>query len=378
MLTNIKIKSLFGLYDYELNFHDSISFVSGPNGFGKTTILKLIEALYSCDLQYLSGIIFDQFDTTLCDCDKITLISIKQEREYSDIEDESDERSIPKVKLVINLTQDNNSLAAFTYNANTADDTASSSDIMQLYMNTLSLTAIKDDRCIYLQSKDTQNSNVVKDINKQILSCKEVIAKELSEILTPDNDNIISEEDYNREYNSIYPELQKLAKYGFIKDIKLPYIASNAGFLSTYIRVLKNIVNASSKIINKLNALQKIVEKCEFANKNIFINADSGIRFIAQNETKSILYFEQLSSGERQIVLLFYELLFKSSINSLVLIDEPELSLHIAWQYLFTENIQSIIMANPQQQYIIFTHSPSIINNRFDCANDLFDIHSNR
>lgn len=377
MLTSVKIKSLFGLYSYELDFSNRINFVTGPNGFGKTTILNLIEALYSCNFKYISGVVFDYFEATISNKTK-TVISIQQIREYDEIDDGSDEpRSLKDVHLDICMVQDDVVISKFRYG--TSDNEAQSSgDIMQLYMSSLHLTPIRANRCAYSQSDTSQVNNVVKDINKQISLCKEIIANELSQILAPIVGKAISEDDYNNEYNNICQELHKLAEYGFIGNTKQAYSDANSGFLSTYIQVLKNIVNASRIVINKLNVLQEIVEKCEYSNKILSIKADSGIRFIAKNETKSILYFEQLSSGEQQVLLLFYELLFKSDIDSLVLIDEPELSLHIAWKYLFIENIQNIIGANPQQQYIIFTHSPSIINNHWDCTKDLFEINTNK
>ena len=49
MITSIEIKGLYGLYDYKLNFLDEnpVTIITGPNGFGKTTLLKIISHLYS-------------------------------------------------------------------------------------------------------------------------------------------------------------------------------------------------------------------------------------------------------------------------------------------------------------------------------------------
>lgn len=49
MLTNLKITKLFGLYDYHLQFsesgQDKIRFVTAPNGYGKSTILRFIDGI---------------------------------------------------------------------------------------------------------------------------------------------------------------------------------------------------------------------------------------------------------------------------------------------------------------------------------------------
>ena len=69
---------------------------------------------------------------------------------------------------------------------------------------------------------------------------------------------------------------------------------------------------------------------------------------------------QDLSSGELQLLILFtflYFFLEDPDQEFSVLVDEPELSLHVAWQQRY---IRSIIDANPQAQFVIATHSPEI------------------
>ena len=83
-----------------------------------------------------------------------------------------------------------------------------------------------------------------------------------------------------------------------------------------------------------------------------------------------MLSLKELSSGEKQEVILLYELLFKIKPKSLVLIDEPEISLHIAWQKEFLNDLQKI--ANLQKfKVVVATHSPQIINGKWDLMVDL-------
>ncbi|MDH0125770.1 AAA family ATPase [Brucella intermedia GD04153] len=72
-----------------------------------------------------------------------------------------------------------------------------------------------------------------------------------------------------------------------------------------------------------------------------------------------------LSSGEAQIFVILTHLAFNPSAqkDNVFIIDEPELSLHLQWQEMFVE---SIIKANPNIQYILATHSPSIVLDRID------------
>jgi predicted ATP-binding protein involved in virulence len=77
-----------------------------------------------------------------------------------------------------------------------------------------------------------------------------------------------------------------------------------------------------------------------------------------------------LSFGEQHELVMLYQLLFKVQPNSLVLIDEPEISLHVAWQVQFLKDLQEIIkLAN--FDVLVATHSPDIINDRWDLTVEL-------
>lgn len=65
-----------------------------------------------------------------------------------------------------------------------------------------------------------------------------------------------------------------------------------------------------------------------------------------------------LSSGERQILVIFAHALFSSNQSNVFIIDEPELSLHLNWQEKFASTIQTV---SPSHQYLMATHSPEII-----------------
>ena len=67
-----------------------------------------------------------------------------------------------------------------------------------------------------------------------------------------------------------------------------------------------------------------------------------------------------LASGELQLLVLFAFLYFSFDAPSQefpILVDEPELSLHVAWQYRYVDSVRE---ANGNAQFIIATHSPEI------------------
>lgn len=66
---------------------------------------------------------------------------------------------------------------------------------------------------------------------------------------------------------------------------------------------------------------------------------------------------EKLSSGEKQLIILFVEALLQRQKPYVFLADEPELSLHIEWQRNIIPAIREI---NPNAQIIVATHSPEV------------------
>ena len=64
-----------------------------------------------------------------------------------------------------------------------------------------------------------------------------------------------------------------------------------------------------------------------------------------------------LSSGERQILSMLYAATYQSDRGRVVLIDEPELSLHIDWQRKLLDRMAQQL---GQRQIIVCTHSPEI------------------
>jgi len=72
-----------------------------------------------------------------------------------------------------------------------------------------------------------------------------------------------------------------------------------------------------------------------------------------------------LSSGERQIFIMLAHLSMNRRLlrDGVFIVDEPELSLHMDWQNMFVDAIQT---ANPRLQLILATHAPAIIGGRND------------
>jgi predicted ATP-binding protein involved in virulence len=106
----------------------------------------------------------------------------------------------------------------------------------------------------------------------------------------------------------------------------------------------------------------------KFQHKTIRISKDKGFEAITA-ESKP-LELAALSSGEQHELVLLYDLLFRVQSNTLVLIDEPELSLHVTWQKSFLPDLLEIVSAT-KFDVLLATHSPFIVGDRSDLMTPL-------
>lgn len=133
--------------------------------------------------------------------------------------------------------------------------------------------------------------------------------------------------------------------------------------LIAYREALRKIVEVQEKNFNPIDRLLSAVNDF-FEGKRIVIVSPGGalpnpsslsIKFTDDVVSQSHVG-EALSSGERQILTLIYAT-SQMAQRDVVLIDEPELSLHVDWQRKLIPSMEKQI---PTQQLIVFSHSPVI------------------
>lgn len=84
------------------------------------------------------------------------------------------------------------------------------------------------------------------------------------------------------------------------------------------------------------------------------------------------LELKLLSSGEKQMLTILMTVLLEDGDYTVLLMDEPEVSLHLEWQQVLIATIQQL---NPNAQIILTTHSPAIIMNGWmDKVTEVSDI----
>lgn len=84
---------------------------------------------------------------------------------------------------------------------------------------------------------------------------------------------------------------------------------------------------------------------------------------LRKKETNDNLTLNDASSGERSLLLLVCSIASQITSDSVVLIDEPEISLHPEWQENFIELISKAFEHYHRCHFIIATHSPLIVSN---------------
>lgn len=130
--------------------------------------------------------------------------------------------------------------------------------------------------------------------------------------------------------------------------------------LSIYNSILENRLEEQEKEFKSINDFQSIVNKF-IKNKSLEVQAVFSAR---RRRNQALLdingnyyNFNILSSGERHLITLLFCISPISRNQGLLLIDEPEISMHVAWQRRFSKTLAKYI---ENRQTIICTHSPEI------------------
>ena len=138
-----------------------------------------------------------------------------------------------------------------------------------------------------------------------------------------------------------------------IKDIP-SYIATRRNYLATVEEDL-TMKEVTNKVVNEINGIFNILE---LDVKLKGFSKDEKTMPIFENSAGEEFDINDLSSGEKQLFLRTLSIKMLEPKNSIILIDEPELSLHPKWQQRIIEVYKKI---GENNQIIIATHSPHIL-----------------
>lgn len=364
-----------------LKFQKDLNILSGKNGAGKTTILKMIWYFISGNLE--KAFIEVPFKYAELETDFYNL--------YVKV---TDDQSIPfkttitykKLdKIPLDLTENEYNHSTFSHIITQYIGSSYFLPTFRILEGGFSTEKydIKNDiikNLLINTSKPIENINLENDfrILSQILSKKEhkfitsVSSSKINELLISKYAEIMShiQPIQNERQNLINEVLISLTENKINKDFSFDHIKLEE--LQSNLKIIDNKMESILKPLNRLESTLKFFIKNHKINfgRNIFFTKneksnEQSIKKISETGFETIYRFEDavqasfdissLSAGEKQILsFLAYNAFFD---NTIFFIDEPEISLHADWQRILFRILQK---QNSTNQFIISTHSPFI------------------
>lgn len=143
-----------------------------------------------------------------------------------------------------------------------------------------------------------------------------------------------------------------------------------AAVLNVYVSDTREKLDVLALLRSRIQLFIELIDG-RFKPKSVTVDKENG--FVVRRSLEVEVPLEKLSSGEQHQLVLFFELLFELKPNALILIDEPELSLHVAWQKQFIPDLLRIIELN-RFDVLLATHSPQLIGAWEDVVVELGDV----
>ena len=295
-LRYVEIKKLFGQYDVEWNIEKDTTVLVGQNGSGKTTILKVLMTALSNEHKVVDSLANDIIGAL----SKVDLYL-------------SDERHIRAIYNRENF----DSYLDYFLNSNRDDKESmfkSLSEFSKMPINSLSVSQ-KFMKC------DSNDDAAKQEYAIELISTLNLSANALNNVPVGDGTDLNVLDVQIERAIIAFQKLRELENYSEIKD--------------KVIQVLNDFFSTTQKTIEL-----------------------SDTDFVIKNLKKEVLKLSQLSAGERQIIYIVFKVATAYFNEALILMDEPEISLHLEWQEKLLKNLREI---NDKSQMIVVTHSPAII-----------------
>lgn len=422
-IDSIQIERLWGKKNISLSLNTSINFIIGINGTGKTTIMALLGAALTRNYEKLFQFNFKKIIITINGSKKKPVICIIKDSEEDRPGDEMSYQISESItdfkrgrfseylvaravfrKLGRNVRhriyfEDDEALRnklesllqivwLTVHRSDTSDlNIIEQDEYRQRISNTTPLIDLKLNSILYRLTRyfsalKNEEREVFSEYRKKVIwnmfssskplhmvfGLKSFDDKLIDKIFNLE-DAVFAEVGINR--SEYAPFLEKLVVD--YKNVKTAYDKKNTislPELNTLLQVY-NLVELSSQW-QESNKKRKVIFKRRdlfisklnkmYYGKELDINKSNEL--IVISEDGKVLSVDSLSSGEKQLLILLAEALLQDEVDWLYLADEPELSLHIAWQ---AELVDTIRQLNSGVQILFSTHSPDIVSSYGEC-----------
>jgi ABC-type lipoprotein export system ATPase subunit len=125
--------------------------------------------------------------------------------------------------------------------------------------------------------------------------------------------------------------------------------------LEAYVEMQENRQKARELVATRLLEFEAIIDEF-LQGKNVRISAKSGLQIVTDGET---LPETDLSSGEYHFLYMMVTALLCQRSGTIIAIDEPELSLHVTWQRKLIRALARCA-SGASPVFLFATHSPAI------------------
>ena len=169
------------------------------------------------------------------------------------------------------------------------------------------------------------------------------------------------------EQNGFRDRLAEVVKVDQSGSLKLPEGELEnwaLALLDLYLKDAKEKFAPFEDLLDRIELLQEILNE-RLHSKCVEVTAADGLS--VRRHDGVYIALDSLSTGEQHEIILMYDLLLNVEIGATVFIDEPEISLHVAWQLRFIPDVLKIAKL-VGFRFIVATHSPQIINGMWDNA----------
>ena len=405
MLKSFLIEGLYGLFTYHLSLKRGVFIITGPNGFGKTTILRSINAIYDGEFWRF---FFLKFKRIIATFDDGTTIELNREEmnknlmygdpiqdshiilEFRGQESEVFDISIQYISRLARYQtrRDPANVEEFlegNYYFTEDESLQKAMPNLLKYIHGKKCTLVEAQRLVYgkMDSRGNQTGigYTIDDVNDQIkrtyLRAQNDFSKNAQTIdgsfIKRLSEQIEKKNNIKDEVSSseLQQQIEKYRKYHLIEEMNVEVQLPPSYDLvrNLYLNDIKSKLDALSKYYEVLSTFDDFVTGQGLSYKKIELN-ENGI--VVRSASGDIVPLNKLSSGEQNLMILAFHLIFKSSEGDILLVDEPENSLHMSWlENLLEEYIRIAKLSN--SQVIIATHSPTFIGDRWNMTFDLFE-----
>lgn len=414
-IKRIRINGLFGTFNHEIRLNNNVVIIMGENGVGKTITLRMIEAIFTRNLDYL---ISKEFEEIIISFHKETwtikrvLNNDKQYPEYG-LRIKSSRKGTDPFVVTIGMLMPrlpsffervgedkwyNRRIGEYYTRAELIERYGSESPVLNYpdwYIHQCQqnkVTLIKTQRLYQPTGRDDRQILSVKKYSRDLSA---LMQEEISKAAKSTGDldrtfpkRLLRQLRSNKKYSSseILLQLRDLEKHRLeLSDLGLlteteakdtiinELDESDATMLSVFHLYVKDSwekLKRYDKLYEKLSLLKEIINS-RYKHKIFTVDSIKGFVILPHdlNPEKEIPV-EMLSSGEQNELVLFYELLFKCDSKDFILIDEPEISLHLEWLQAMINDLIRISEKN-SVSLLIATHSPDLVGENYELVQHL-------